>query len=784
MRPGARLALLLVLLTPLHLDAQLQLARVRGAVTDAAGTPVAGARVALLDSLGAAIAGTSTSSDGRFELGAIPPGSYVVRATAPPLQAAIAVTVDRALPVDVRLQLQPAPDDLVLVRGAGHLSPTARESFSAASLRRVPARVRFRALQDVIATVPGWSAEDNGLLHVRGADDALLFVVDGVPVYERWDALFGVAPDLEAVSSVNVLTGYVPPEFGLKSGGVVELRSAAGAATWTGAADAGHGSDRAWQGGASAGGPLGARAALRISGGAHRSDRFLDPVHPDNLHNRGVSSRADAQVSIHPAERDVISVTGGGGRAGYEVPHGEDQEAARQDQRQRVDQLFAHASWQRSWSASTVSQVSGFHRRSSGSLAGTIHDTPLLADAVRRQARTGFLASVTHERGAHVLKAGLEASALRLRESFGFAVTDREQAAEAGLSQQALAFDVRNPFSFEDAASPRLWSFFVQDSVQPSPRLSLDAGIRFDRSTLLVPSRQWSPRLGAAFALDGETTIRASFSRFFQPPQPEYLLLSSSEEARTVSPFIVGSHEGGADVPPERQSALELGVERALGASMSITATGWRRSVRDAADPNVFFGTTIVFPNSVARGRAHGLDLRVDLRERHGWSGYASYSYARVVQTGPITGGLFLEDEVEDIGPGVEFVPDHDLRHTGAAGLAWLHASTGAWVSAVARAASGTPLQRDDDDDDLQERPGASLVDFEAGRVKPRFTVDLVAAVPLARTGAARIALEAALLNAFDARYAYNFGNPFSGTHFGAPRNGRLSITIQFRSGL
>jgi hypothetical protein len=38
--------------------------------------------------------------------------------------------------------------------------------------------------------------------------------------------------------------------------------------------------------------------------------------------------------------------------------------------------------------------------------------------------------------------------------------------------------------------------------------------------------------------------------------------------------------------------------------------------------------------------------------------------------------------------------------------------------------------------------------------------------------------VRAAALNLFNARYAYNFGNPFSGTHFGAPRT--LSLAIRF----
>ena len=66
----------------------------------------------------------------------------------------------------------------------------------------------------------------------------MLYVVDGVPWYERFDSLFGVAPDPMTLESITVSTGYIPPEFGFKSGAVVEVRSTAVPATrWTGAAE-------------------------------------------------------------------------------------------------------------------------------------------------------------------------------------------------------------------------------------------------------------------------------------------------------------------------------------------------------------------------------------------------------------------------------------------------------------------------------------------------------------------------------------------------------------------
>ena len=276
------------------------------------------------------------------------------------------------------------------------------------------------------------------------------------------------------------------------------------------------------------------------------------------------------------------------------------------------------------------------------------------------------------------------------------------------------------------------------------------------------PRRSGVPRLGAAYHIPGsDTIVRGSVDRFFQPPQAENLLLGSSEEARALSPFV-DETGGGADLEPERQWATELGVNhtfrRRRPPRRLRTGAGASRA---SSDPNVLFGTTIIIPNAIARGKADGVDVRLELPRRHGTSGYLSYTNARVVQSGPVTGGLFLEDEVIEIADGTEFTPDHDQRHVAAFGLSYDETRTGFWASFGGRYESGTPLEVDEDElDELMDRPGAELVDFESGRVRPRLLFDILAGTRLFRSGGSELSVRAALLNLTGERFAYNFGNP------------------------
>jgi outer membrane receptor protein involved in Fe transport len=388
------------------------------------------------------------------------------------------------------------------------------------------------------------------------------------------------------------------------------------------------------------------------------------------------------------------------------------------------------------------------------------------------------------------VKAGVEAARLALREAFGFAITDEDAAEEAGLSEAAEDFTLDRPFAFADRVSRTQWSAYVQDSVRLSDRATLDLGLRVDRTRLLVPASQWSPRAGLAYAWPStSTTLRGSVNRFFQPPQPEHLLLSSSPDARALSPFAVEEDQdhdgGGAALPPERQTAWEVGAEQWIAGLVRADVAAWGRHVRNYGDPNVFFGTTIVFPNSVARGWARGLDVRLELPRAGGWSGYGSYTLSQVEQEGPINGGLFLEDEIGEIGPGTRFTPDHDQRHVASAGVFFQPRDRGLVAAVTARYESGTPVELDDDEpDDLEDiaaRPGSARVDLARGRVKPRVVVDLALSHTLRRGRRAALTVRASVLNLTDDAYALNFGNPFSGTHFGAPRTFRLDLRVEFR---
>src|SRR5688572_27990805 len=324
---------LLLLASPA--SAQLQHGTIVGSLTGPAGASIDEARITLFDQLGNAVT-TVTASNGQFRLTNVAIGSYSLKAEAAPFEAVVrSLTVADALPITLELKLSAALAEQVNVTAETNQPVTTitRTTLAGDAVRRAPIRISSRGLQDAIATTPGWATEDNGLMHARGVDDGFLYVVDGVPMYERMDSAHGIAPDPEMVESLNVLVGHIPPEFGFKSGGVIEVRTSSGNSdSWLGNMQATTGSDATRQGSSVFGGPLSSSTALTLGFSGQRSNRFLDPVHPDNLHNSGNAANATAEFNWLASPSSTLSLVGGVGRSSFDVPHNEEQEEAGQGQ--------------------------------------------------------------------------------------------------------------------------------------------------------------------------------------------------------------------------------------------------------------------------------------------------------------------------------------------------------------------------------------------------------------------------------------------------------------------
>jgi hypothetical protein len=784
-----RSAMLLGLLAGAAVSAwgQRQTGELRLSVIDAGGLPVRaqGTLVSLSTDVHRSI---RTNEQGNHAATDLPFGLYRVTLEAAPLaRAELLVPIRSQVPVEktVALKLTPVVSSVtVSASGAGTLlSPrtsNAAHVGSEALLNR-PAQLPGRGLLELVARQPGWVLEAHGVLHPRGSEYDTQYVVNGIPILDNRSPAFAPAFSPEEVQSVRVITAGFPAEYGRKMGGVVEVTTnSVGRAGLHGDAmlQAGDLGTRALHAGLQYG--VGA-TYFGVRGDAGITDRFLDPPHERNFGNRGGTGGGSGWFSRDLTPHDRLRVYAHRKQVHFLVPNELDQHLVGQRQDNTRAETITQLSWQRILSPQWVADVRGMARDVSARLWSNSLAIPIIAGQ-DRGFREGYVnTGVAGALGRHVLKFGGETSLLSLREEFSYRITQPSFFEDGGELEfpEALHFQARR--------RGRDTSAYIQDTVQLG-RLTLNAGIRWDRYRMLVSRHYASPRIAAAWHIPRTgTVLRASYDRVATYPAIENLLLTGSREAWSLT-----EETSGLPLEPARGNYWDFGFSQSLGNRLRLDGSYFRRSIRNYADDDVFLHTGISFPMSFDRAFIHGVEARLEIPRWWRISGLASYSNLTGVGYLPLTGGLFLdEDAAELLSSRTRFPISQDQRNTVQARMR-LHLHRKVWTGLGFFYNSGLPVEREgefEDEDafvdsqELRRRFGDSVVDqvdFARGRVKPSHGFDVSLSWQLHTAERGSLRLQSDVRNLTNRLNVVNFAGLFSGTAIGMPRTVQVRLLADF----
>jgi hypothetical protein len=753
-----------------------------GTVKDPQGLTVPGATVTLTSRVSQTKQEAVADDVGRFSFGNVPFGTYLLSASLAgfsqvdqviDVRSTVTLTRDVQLGVaTVSETVNVSADSLLEASSVG-----SHVSLGASLIDQLPSATPSKQLSSVLLSAPGFIPSQNGRIHVRGSHGQIQYVLDGVSLTDEFSEAFANPLDPQYVKSAAVMTGGIPAEYGNKLAAVVDITSRSGLdmpkrVFGTAAFNAGR--FGALDGGLTVGGRLSSKVGYFLSGGASRTDRYLDPPTIDNFHNSGHGSRFTGKLEFRPSDADFVRVVASASASTFDVPNRPVSQALGVNGRQQLSDDSQTVTWLRQIGPSATLDLIGYRRAARAEL-GLSSGVPLAATQDRTLDHQGGSAALSYSSGAHRFKAGFQAERNPVSEVFSVRATSTD------IDAAALLFDPRQggrPFDFIGRQVGSNIGAYVQDLVSPTAELHISAGIRIDRYSLLVTESAISPRLGVSYHIHRtETVLRGSYSRLFMPPFAENLLVSSSPETRALSPNSdIG---GGTDVRSERQHAFEIGVQQALGRHARLDVSFYRKNIRNVADVDQFTDTTVTFPIAVDRGRAQGIEARLDIPVVHGVNGYVSLSRASMINIAPLSGGLMLGAPLK---PGEEFFADHDQRWQSQFGVGYEHPSRRVFASFTGRFDSGIPffLPADFDPATFEDQLALSLVDLDSGRAKSRVLANVLVGTQLYRRGSTNLELQAGVVNAFDTTHVLNFLSIFNGTHYGPPRTWTTRLKVSF----
>ncbi len=646
---------------------------VSGVVVDPNGAVVPNAEVVIFNPITGYKRTANTGTDGSFHFADVPPNNYQLTASgagfAPATQT---LTVHTSVPINLRVSLaiSSATETVTVTGNAAEVIenvPTTHTDVDQTLITRLPVRSPGSGLSDVVTlAAPGVVADSNGFFHPLGDHAQTSYSVDNQPISDQQSKTFSTQLPPNAVQSLEVITGATPAEYGDKTSLVINAitKSGLNQTKPTGGFSTTYGTFGTISQDASLGygNP---KLGNFVTFNFERSGRFLDSPEFTVLHDRGTSGNIFDRIDYSPNSKDSFHLNLFLARNSFQTPNQFDQQALGQDQRQLVHSLNIAPGYVHIFSPTTVLTINPYYRLDNFKYFASPNpfaDQTITFSESRRLNNVGIKADLSYVKGKHNAKFGAQFSHTLLTEGFNFGITDPDfnDPASPDFLPGLLPFDLTRGghyFVFNGHADIKQEAFYVQDSVTLG-QATASLGLRFDNYDGITKGRLLQPRLGISYHVKRTATIlRASFTRNFETPYNENLVLSSATGAGGLANGVLGD-ASNLPLRPGTRSQFNAGFQQAVGRYIVLDADYFNKRTNNAYDFNALLNTSVTFPISWQKSKLDGFSFRANLTNYKGFSAFMVAGHTRARFFPPESGGLFFNS---DLPTGV-FRIDHDQK--------------------------------------------------------------------------------------------------------------------------
>jgi outer membrane receptor for ferrienterochelin and colicins len=615
-------------------------------------------------------------------------------------------------------------------------------------------------LNQVILQAPGAAQDSFGQLHVRGDHGNLQYRLNNVILPEGL-SVFGQTLSPRLASNIDLITGALPAQYGLRTAGIVNITTKSGFR---------NGGEIGVYGGSHGlitpsieyGGSSGATSGF-ISGSYTGTDVGIES--PDGrgtpLHDHSDQYQAFGFLDHILDDSSRVSLIAGTSQSTFQIPN--------------VSGLQPEAGFSLKGRSTFASEALNQNQREGTSYGivsylKTVGDFTGQASVFTRYSELRYRPDVTGE----LLFNGIAQAATKTDLSFGTQLEGAYKLTEAHTLRGGLIISTDHTTSktssqvflldgdgaqigpgaamIADNSKATAWTYsaYLQDEWKLADSLTLNYGVRFDQLDAFRHENQVSPRLNLVWTPIDGTTLHAGYSRYFTPPPFE---LVASE---TVGKFVGTSAEApGAqnDLPKsERDNYFDLGVQQKLG-GLTVGVDAYYKKAKNLIDEGQFGAPIILTPFNYREGYAKGVEFSANYTGGP-LTAYANLAIAQAKGKDIVSSQFnFDPGDLAYIQNHFIFL-DHDQTYTASAGAAYRFGDTR--VSGDLLYGSGLRRTPDGAPPNSGHQPGYTQV-------------NLGVAHDFKGLPGGPLTLRADVINVFDKTYGIRDG---SGVGVGAPQFG------------
>ena len=536
-------------------------------------------------------------------LAAVLPLSPAAAEQAPPPKAADSAPASNTIVVTGR-RLDVARDAITPSLGASQYT------FDREALQKQPGGTNL-SLNKSLLQAPGVTQDSYGVIHVRNEHANLQYRLDGVIVPESISG-FGTTFDQKIASSIQLITGTLPAQYGYRTAGIINFKTESGRLKDGGEAGV-YGGTFGWLEPSTAIQGSTGNLSYFLSASYLRSGIGIENPLPTRhaIHDRTTQFRPFAYFSDILSESSRIALFGGSFIGHFQIPNVTGVEAnftvngrsnfdsAKLDQNQREITHYGVASYQYAGSTFNL-QIAPFVRYSQTLFTPDPRLGDVIINGFADRARLASLA------------AGVQADAseqIGSDHTLRFGLFFQNEHTSANILSTVLAPPSDVPFGIADEhrKTGQVYGAYVQDEWKITPKLTLNYGARYDVVRAYTHESQLSPRANLVWNATRFSTLHLGYARNFTPPPQELIAPSTLAlyNGTTKEPEL----KLADPVKAEREHYFDGGLEQRFAGGWKLALDAYYKIKRNLLDEGQFGSALILSPFNYAKGYAWGVEL-------------------------------------------------------------------------------------------------------------------------------------------------------------------------------